>query len=384
MILMKTGLTFGVLLLAAVMAYGIVITAPTPEKVEMAEIATAIRTQAVTLETVRLKVRSQGAVAPVLQSDVIPEVSGKVKWVSPSLVAGGYFEAGDILLILDDSDHAAQVERGEAALARAAAEDDHARFELQRLRKLVTQQLISQSALENAERLQRIASAARREADVGLAQAQRDLARTRLRAPFDGLVRDKHVDQGQFVARGKLVATLYSTAAVEIPIPLADRQLAYLDLPLGQRGVLPAELQAPVTLGTWYGGEYYTWQGKLVRTEAVIDARSRMVNVVARVENSANPDRPPLPVGLFVNAEISGRLASDVVVLPRAVLRNDNQVLIVDGDSRLRYRDVELLRFDGDDVIISRGLAAGETVNLSPIQTVIDGMRVNPVMPGNG
>jgi len=157
---------------------------------------------------------------------------------------------------------------------------------------------------------------------------------------------------------------------------LADSQLAFLDLALGQRGSLPLEAQANMVLSTQYGGQYYEWTGKLVRTEAEIDERSRMVNAVARVDNDRTSGRPPLPVGLFVHAEIAGRQIDNLVVLPRAAIRNQTQVLVVDADSRLRYRDIELLRFDRDQVYIKAGLEAGEAVNLSPIQTVIDGMRV--------
>jgi multidrug efflux pump subunit AcrA (membrane-fusion protein) len=169
-------------------------------------------------------------------------------------------------------------------------------------------------------------------------------------------------------------------------VPIADSQLAFLELPLGVRGELPAEYQADVTLSTHYGGEYYEWQGKLVRTEAEIDTRTRMVHAVVRVDEDPNESatgQPSLPVGLFVNASIKGRMAEQVVVLPRGALRNQTQVLVVDSESRLRYRNIELLRFEDDNVIIQGGLKAGELVNLSPIQTVIDGMRVKPLDQSN-
>jgi multidrug efflux pump subunit AcrA (membrane-fusion protein) len=134
-------------------------------------------------------------------------------------------------------------------------------------------------------------------------------------------------------------------------------------------------------LSTHYGGQFYEWPGKLVRTEAEIDARSRMVNAVVRVNNDSAGDQPPLPIGLFVRAVIEGRQFEDIVVLPRAAIRNQTQVLVVDDDNRLRYRDVALLRFDRDQVFIHGGLQSGEMVNLSPIQTVIDGMRVRPTTP---
>ncbi len=374
--LIKALLTLGVLFAAVVMAYGIVVTAPTPDQVEPEEVATAIRIQRVEKQAVQMIVRSQGNVEPLTESELIPEVSGTIKWISPKLVAGGYFTADEVLLQIDDRDYRSMVERGQAILSRAQAEDEHARFEFQRLDELVKKRLTSQSALEGALRAQRIAAAALKEAEVNLAQAKRDLWRTDVRAPYTGLVRSKKVNQGQFVSRGASVASVYSADTVEVRIPLADSQLAFLDLALGQRGSLPLESQANVVLSTQYGGQYYEWTGKLVRTEAEIDERSRMVNAVARVDNDRTSGRPPLPVGLFVHAEIAGRQIDNLVVLPRAAIRNQTQVLVVDADSRLRYRDIELLRFDRDQVYIKAGLEAGEAVNLSPIQTVIDGMRV--------
>jgi hypothetical protein len=60
-------------------------------------------------------------------------------------------------------------------------------------------------------------------------------------------------------------------------------------------------------------------------------------------------------------------------------MRDDNQVLVVDGDNRLRFRQVSLLRLEHDDILVSAGLEDGELVCISPLQMVVDGMRVNPV-----
>jgi RND family efflux transporter MFP subunit len=378
-------MTVAVLFVAMLMAYALLATAPVREQVEPEQVATAIRVQEVGVENVRLSVRSQGSVTPRVESSLIPEVSGRVEWVSPNLVPGGFFEEGEILLKLDSRDLRASLERSRAALARAEAEAEHAGFEQERLEKLVKQNLTSQASLESAIRAQRVSDAASVEAQVAVQQAERDLLRTELKAPYSGLVRNKRVDVGQFVSRGNSVATIYAADSVEVRVPIADSQLAFLELPLGVRGELPERYQADVTLSTHYGGEYYEWEGKLVRTEAEIDTSTRMVHAVVRVDEVADdPQQPALPVGLFVHADISGRMANDVVVLPRAALRNEGQVLVVDPENRLRYRNVELLRFEEDSVIIQGGLKAGEIVNLSPIQTAIDGMRVKPLSQTNG
>jgi RND family efflux transporter MFP subunit len=340
-------------------------------------VATTVRVMAAQPGSVQLTVHSQGTVAPNTESELIPEVSGRVEWISPSLVNGGTFEKGDALLRLEDQDYQSSLKRAEATLARAEAEDEHARYEFQRMESLEVKQLASRSALENAQRAYRVAEAARQEAEASLAQARRDLERTEIRAPFTGLVRQESVDIGQFVSRGNTFATLYGSADAEVRLPIADRQLAFLNLPVGIRGELPAALQPAVTLSAEFAGRKLTWQGRIVRTEAQIDTASRMVNVVARVDNDGQ--QTPLAVGLFVEAEIQGLTAEDIVVLPRSALREGNQVLVVDAEDRLRYRQIETLRLYQDEVLVRGGLEAGERICISPIQTAVEGMPVKPV-----
>ena len=382
-IIIKGVTTFAVIFFAAIVAYGLVATAPHPEQIEPEEGSTMIRVMTAHKQEIRLRVQSQGSVLPRVQSEVIPEVSGRVKWMSPNLVPGGFFRKDEILLSIDDRDYRSAVARNQAGVTRAKAEDELARFQLGRLRELVKNNLTSQSTLENGLRNQRIAEAALLDARISLEQSQRDLWRTEIRAPYDGLVRTEKVDLGQFVSRGQSVASIYASDSVEVRLPIADRQLAYLDLPLGYRGELTDEMAPEVILATEYGGQQYEWIGKLVRTEAEIDSKSRMITAVVRVDNNNNSSQPPLPIGLFVTASIKGKVVKDIISLPRAALRNQNQVFVVDKDNRLRFRSVEVLRFEKDNVIISAGLEDGETVNISPIQTVIDGMRVIPVFPTN-
>lgn len=372
-----------VLGIALVSSYALVITKPVPEQIESPESTTAIRVLTVVEDRRQLIVHSQGSVFPRTQSELIPEVSGRVYWKSPNLVTGGYYKEGELLLRIDDRDYQSKVDRSKASVKRAKAEDEHAHFELKRLQQLVRKKLTSQSQLEIALRSRRIAEATLQDAEISLVQAQRDLMRTELHAPFTGLVRNEKVDLGQFISRGQSIASLYASDFVEVRLPVADSQLAYLDLPLGHHGEFSEEDSPTVLVSTLYGGKHYQWQGRLVRTESEIDMKSRMVNVIARVGSIENNDQPPLPIGLFVNAEIEGRWVEDIVSLPRAAIRNGNQVLIIDNESRLRFRDVEMLRFNLDEVLIKSGLETGELVNISPIQTVVEGMKVAPIHQDN-
>ena len=301
---------------------------------ESEPVAPAVRVMHIDPGRVRMMVHAQGTVSPRTEADLVPEVSDNVLWISPKLVAGGYFEKGEPLLRIDDRDYRNARERARAAVDRAAAEDEFARFDLQRLQEMQARNLISPSDMETGMRAARVAEATLVDARASLDQAELELSRAELRAPFVGLVRSEQVDPGQFVSRGTAVARLYAVDYVEVRLPIADRQLAYLDIPPMQRGELDESTAPEVELSADFAGQHYKWHGTIVRTEAEIDARSRMVHAVARVRTTGDalgdPQYVPPPVGLFVQAEIQGRSASNIVVAPRSVIRNGNQVLVVD------------------------------------------------------
>ena len=136
-----------------------------------------------------------------------------------------------------------------------------------------------------------------------------------------------------------------------------------------------------------YGGQKYNWPGKLVRIEASIDPNSNTVQTIIRVsqpssdtEQGVNGFRSiPLPIGLYVEADIQGRTVENIISLPRSVIRNNNQVLIVDAENKMYYREVEIFRLEEQQVLIS-GILPGERICISPIQAVVDGMAVQPVI----
>ncbi|MCP4840542.1 MAG: efflux RND transporter periplasmic adaptor subunit, partial [Halieaceae bacterium] len=327
-----------------------------------------------------LGINSQGTVQPRSQSELIPEVSGRVTWISPSLVNGGSFKDGDVLLRIDDADYLTLLERSEASLQRAEVEYTLANDELERLVSLHGRQLASQQQLDTARRAARVNKANLRDATAALEQAHRDLSRTELKSPFDGLVRNEQVDLGQFVTRGQSIGTMYATDYVEVRLPISADQLGFLGLPISTRGLIPEELRPPVTISADFGDTRLVWEGQLVRLEAEFDERSRMVYGVARLQLDEDEESPIVPVGLFVQAAIQGRNVEGIIRLPRSAMRDDNQIMVVDADNRLRFRQISLLRLEHDDILVREGLKNGELVCVSPLQTVVDGMRVSTVI----
>ncbi len=375
-----------VLALFCLGAFLLVATAPSVQTVAPERTVAAVRVLTPEPRSVQLSVRTQGTVAPRTESTLVPEVSGRVTWISPALVSGGFFAAGEVLLRLDRRESELAVSRARAALVRAESELAFASEELDRQQGLSQRKVASPSQLSAAQRARRVAKAGVDEARAALEQAQWDLERTAIIAPFQGRVRDEQVDVGQFVTRGAPVATLYATDYAEIRLPIADHQLAYLELPSMRRGSDDPESAPRVKLHARFAGRDLQWRGRIVRTEGEIDARSRMVHVVARVEDPYGMqggtdarDQPPLAVGLFVHAEISGPTVEGVLVVPRYAMRDETTLLVVDADDRLRLREVEVLRIDRDEVLIKGALAPGERICLSPLQVVVEGMPVRPI-----
>ncbi len=398
--------------------------------------APVVRTLRAAPETVKLTVRAYGTVVPRTESDLVPQVSGEVVWVSPSLVSGGFFEQGEPLVRIDRADYEAELESARASVARARSQLSRARKERKRQQRLADRSAASESNIDDAENSYQVAQATLREANARLGRTERDLDRTELRAPYAGRVREEKVDVGQFAQRGTAIGTLYAIDYAEVRLPVPDRELAYIDLPVRWVREPVAPLTAPArapdeaqagdaarleamtsearsveaapaprveappsgplaVLRAEFMGVQHEWTGRVVRWEGELDPRSRMVNLVVRVEDpygrNAAPraaadagdglDDPPLTVGLFVEVEIEGRLLDGAVVLPNTALRvgpEGDAVMVVDADSRLRFRAVEVARVEPDRVVIRDGIAAGEEICISPLRAAVEGMRVQP------
>ena len=340
-----------------------------------------VRAAVVSLDTVRITVRSQGAVIPRTESALSAETDGQIVYVSPSFVPGGFFEKDELLVGLDPRD-------AELAVTRAAA--DTARFatalqieqEEARLAQAEWRQLGSGAPMPLVLREPQLAQArANLEASVAaLQQAKLNLERTEIRAPYAGRVRKKNVDVGQFLRRGEALATIYAINYAEIRLPIPDEELAFFDTPMQFRGEAARAAGPRVVISAEFAGRRHRWDGTVVRMEGEIDPMSRMVYAVARVQNpygrGANPDRPPLGIGMFVEAEILGRSYPGIAVLPRTAMHGENRIAVIDEENRLRFRNVDVLRVESNRVLILGGIETGERVCLSALETQVDGMEV--------
>jgi RND family efflux transporter MFP subunit len=380
----KLALPLITLVVGIVAAGGMVVTRPSIVTRKPDRALPLVRVREANPEHVQLTVETRGTVVPRTESDLVAEVAGRIVRVSPSLVSGGFVEPDDVLVEIDPRDYEIARVRAEAALSRAESELALAHASLGRHDQLRERGVDSDAAHETAVNAARVAEAMVADARANLMQAERDLERTLVRAPFAGRIRAKHVDVGQFVSRGAPVARIYAVDYAEVRLPLPDSDAAFVDLPIAYRGHDAAEQGPEVLLRSRFAGRLYSWQGRIVRTEGELDPHTRMIHAVVRVEDpyglGDDPDRPPLSVGLFVEAEILGHEVDDVYVVPRSALRGDDRVAVVDAAGALELRRVVVLKRNRDNVVIESGLAPGELICTSPLPISVEGMQVQTLL----
>ncbi len=337
----------------------------------------AVRAEA---RSLNLVVNSQGAVRPRTETTLVSEVGGKVVAVSENFVAGGFFRAGDVLLRIDPSDYETAVKRAQAALASRQAKlaDEQARATQAEKdwRNLGRQGNPPDLVLRKPQLADAQANVLAAEAD--LEKARRDLERTAISVPYDGLLSEKRVDVGQFVSPGTQLGVSFAVDSAEIRLPLSSSDLAFLDLPRATDK--QPEDYPEVSLQAEVAGTTKTWAARLIRTEGVLDANSRVLYAVAEVRDPygllGESTQDELRMGTFVRAAIEGRFVDNVVVLPRFVLSNDNTVLVANAERELEVRDVQVARAEPREVYLTGGVAAGELVITTNLDAAIPGTRL--------
>ena len=291
-----------------------------------------------------LAVHTQGTVEPRRRISVVAQVGGKVSAVSDNFVEGGFFEPGAVLLEIESDDYEFAIARAQSQVAaaeqRVAEERGRNRQAKREWRELGSPEA---NALFLREPQLKAAETALLAAQADLAAAELALERTRITVPFPGRIQATYVDLGQYVTPGTPLGDAYGIDTVEVRLPLSDKQLAALRLPLHAQ----QSVARPVTLSSDFGGRRWEWEAEIRRIDAVIDRDSRVVHAVAEVDQPFMPTpagRPPLAPGMFVQADIMTPAIDDLVQLPAGALRSDNSLLIVDASEHLQRRVVDVIR----------------------------------------
>ena len=364
----------GILAGAVLISVGMVAMRGEPPKKEVENLAMLVDVVELEPMAARFPIRSQGTVRPRTETVLSAEISGSITGISPKFIAGGVFEAGEVLMRIDPTNYDVAVKQAQALLNQRQIEYEGA------------QKLRSQGYRAESEFASAAAALATAEAD--LVRARRNLERTYIRLPYDGIVRAKDADIGQFVNPGTRLGVTFATDFAEVRLPLTDQDLAFVDLPYAAEITGTGEARGPkVTLSAIQRGAPKEWSARIVRTEGVVDESSRVTYAVARVRDpyKLESEGEPLPIGSFVSATIEGTAVADLLRVPRRALRGSDQLLFVDADNRLRIRNVRVMRADAEFAYIDAGAAAGERVVTTTMEAPINGMLVrttaDPTVP---
>jgi RND family efflux transporter MFP subunit len=333
------------------------------------------------LESLPFYVYSQGSVKPRTETTLVAEVAGQIVSVSSNFIAGGFFRKGETLLQIDPSDYQTALLRAQANVAARKAQlaDQQARSDqaLKDWKNLGRRGEPSDLTLRKPQLAEALAAVQAAEAE--LKESERDLQRTRIKVPYDGLVRSKIVDIGQYVSPGTPLGITFAIDIAEIRLPLSGGDLTYLDLPSATR--LDKAHRVPVTLSAETAGTSKQWQAEVVRTEGVLDESSRVLYAVAEFVDPygvlGKSTQAELKMGTFVRAEIQGLQVENVIVLPRAVLQANDTVLVANDDRKLEIRPVTVLRAEPQKVYISSGIEGGELVITTSMDAPISGTQLS-------
>ena len=375
-----------ILLGALVISLLIMQSSENPERRTRKTPATTVDVTQLKKQNFQITIRTQGTVRPRTESTLIPEVSGRIIKTSKNFREGAFFEAGEELLQIEGSNYQIAVTVAEAQLAEAQlsfAEEkalaDQALKNWQRLGKTT-----SPTALVLHKPQLALAKAGVASAKALLKQAQLNLKRTRVIAPYAGRVLEQPVDIGQYVSPGTVLAKIYAVDYAEIRLPLSNRQLEFVKIPESYRGETNSQSQSnEVTLTVNLGSQQHQWLGSIVRAEGTYDIKSRRLFVVAQVENPygrEQPQKPPLKVGQYVEAQIKGKTLKDVFVIPRSAVRENSQILLVDKHNKLQMRSIKAIWEDDQIMVINSGIAEGELLCLTPVTFAAQGITVKPML----
>jgi len=346
--------------------------APRPISVE---VVPAIRT------TTRPTVVAYGEVRPGVRTQLVAQVGGKVTRIAPAFTEGGQFAPGDVLLTIEDTDYRAAVEERRARVAAANVDLEQALADADVARKqLAGQKNPSPLALKKPQLAR--AESALKAAETALALAQTNLERTQISLPFAGRVESQSVDLGQYVNPGKVLGSVFGTDVAEVRLALTTNQLAALGIPIGFEGTTGGAKEGGLstTLSVELGGVVHRWQGTLTGLDAAIDPATRTVYGTVTINNpydiAQSASGMPLAVGLYIDAEIEGRLAVDAIQIAAEGLRAGDEVFVLNGEGLLDIRQASVIHRSRNTVLLSAGVEAGEQVIISAIRNPVRGMRL--------
>lgn len=360
---------------------------PVEEPVTENQVRKKLKTERLVLKRTdyQIHLESQGTVRAHHQTTLTPLVPGRIIRIHSCFEDGAFFKQDEVLVEIDPSDLQAELTAAQSLLARAEATlaQEEARAKQARLNwdeigyqeeppplVLRIPQLKEANALVTAAR-----------ADVD--QAERNLERAKIRAPFDGRVKSRQVGLGQAVNATTPLGEVFATNLAEVRLPLTPGQIPFIQLPVHTEDA-PVEVSLTDALGSSTSDAPLTWQAQIIRTEGTLDENSRELFVIARVLDPFGLENgmPELRIGQPVRARIRGVVMRDVFVIPRDTLRGVKQVYLIDPiENRIVKTDIDPVWSNDEVMLVREGIKQGDWLAVSPMPYAPNGAPVEIITP---
>jgi len=369
------------IILVALFFLGIVkVMAPKPAKKPVVIKAPLVEVMAIERKNITFKVLSQGSVFPRTETSLISEVSGMVVDVSDKFKVGGYFKKGEQLLAIDDITYQVALIQAQSRLDSAQANviEENARTQQAEEEWRLTGKPLAQApVLAIRKPQQKKAKADLLSAQANLKAAKFKLHRTKIVAPYDALIKSKMVDIGQYVSTGTQLAISFAVDYAEIRLPIKQRDVAFLNLPRINK---KSDLVSSVDISYQIAGVEHLWKSRLTRYEGVVDSRSRVHYVIAKIDDpyalEASSNHDELHIGTFVNAVISGKVLNNLVVIPRGAIYGANSLYLVDKDNKLQITTINILRTDSQNAYTLDDFPDDNRIVLTKLLSPLQGMEL--------
>ena len=338
-----------------------------------------VNVQILTPVNYEIKIKSTGTTTPITQTILTSEVGGEVIYRSKKFSEGSSVISGEILAKIDDTD--LQLQYKNALLQLASAE---VQFAVQEAEAEIAQEAwekVGEGAAKElvAKKPQlKQAKAALEVAKAQVDSAEKKLNKTEISAPYTGRIQNINIDLGSTILPGQPIGSMYTSNEIEVTLSVKDSDLQFLDIPMDGRKLNPDQ-KSLVVIKSLYKGKMQEWEGNLERVDGVIDPMTRMIKLIANFKNNFIEDSQPiLPIGLFVEAEISGKKLMDVFIVPNTALTPNGELLLVNKDNELEIRKVNIITQTKDYILIKEGMIPGERIVVSKLSIATNGMLVNP------
>lgn len=348
---------------------------PEPEQKPAEVNIPRVTTMAIQAGSWQSEVQVFGEVQAVDQIDLSSQVAGRVIWRNPAFADGGRVAKGDDLIHIDATDYRAALASVEQALAQAQLELQQEQRQQRQARRDWQRAGLKEKpgALVLREPQLRVAQARFDAAKAALQQARRDLAQTKLAAPFDAVVVKRQVATGSYLDAGTVVATLQSSERAEIRLALSASQWQQL----------PAQLKGlPVMLSSQAQPDVQ-WHGVVVRLSAAVDAATRLRTLVVAVDKPL--DQPtPLLFGTFVSAQLEGEVVNDLFAIPASALTADGQLWYLEAGRLQQAARTPLFSRQGQLYVARGDLPAELQLVRKALSSYLPGMQVRTVSAVDG